>query len=158
VELPAFLCGEGWTRRERAHAYALYLGLPAALQPTVAALLGQPGICVPDVGTMLEHITAMDEPQRAELVRLQTSADAYERGCAITMALKQPPPPHPRIMLLHEVRRDLMALSRRVEHAAARYPDLPGAAEVAAFGARLAERANDIDALIEQLRKEVPVA
>jgi hypothetical protein len=34
-ELPAFLCGEGWTVRERAHAYAVYLGLPAALQPTV---------------------------------------------------------------------------------------------------------------------------
>jgi hypothetical protein len=78
VELPAFLCGDGWTRRERAHAYALYLGLPAALQPTVAALLEQPGICVPDVCTMLEHITAMDEAQRAELVRLQTSADADE--------------------------------------------------------------------------------
>jgi hypothetical protein len=44
-ELPAFLCGEGWTLRERAHTYARYLGLPAALQPTVADLLHQPGIC-----------------------------------------------------------------------------------------------------------------
>jgi hypothetical protein len=47
-ELPAFLGGDGWTTRERAHAYAVYLGLPAALQPTVEALLQQPGICVAD--------------------------------------------------------------------------------------------------------------
>jgi hypothetical protein len=39
-ELPAFLGGDGWTMRERAHAYALYLGLPAGLQPTVAARVG----------------------------------------------------------------------------------------------------------------------
>jgi hypothetical protein len=114
VELPAFLCGEDWTLRERAQAYALYLGLPADLQPTVAALLGQPGICAPDIRLMLEQITRMDEPQRQELARLQASADAYERSCAITMALNRPPPPHPRVMLLYEARRELMALSRRV--------------------------------------------
>jgi ParB-like nuclease domain len=152
-DLPAFLCGEGWTRRERAHAYARYLGLPADLQPPVAALLNQTGICVPDICAMLARITAMDETQRAELVRLQTSADAYERSCAITLALKQPPPPHPRVMLLYDVRRELVALTHRVESAATRYPDLPGAAEVAALGACLAATANKIEALIDNLRQ-----
>jgi hypothetical protein len=152
-DLPAFLGGEGWTRRERAHAYALYLGLPAEIQPPVAALLAQQGICVPDVCTMLEHITAMDEAELAELVRLQGSADAYERSCAITLALKQPPPPHPRVMLLYDVRRELVALTHRVESAATRYPDLPGAAEVAALGACLAATANKIEALIDNLRQ-----
>jgi hypothetical protein len=153
VGLPAFLCGDDWSPRERRHAYALYLALPQELQPTVAALLNQPGICVPDRITMLEHIAAMDELQRKELVRLQTSADAYERNCAITFALNRPPPPHPRIMLLYEARRELMAVSRRVEHAAARYPDLPGAAEVAARSARIAAEAHEIEALIDTLRQ-----
>jgi hypothetical protein len=155
--LPAFLTGDGWSQRERAHAYARYLGLPAALQPPVAALLGQPGICVPDVGTMLAHITAMDEAQRATLVRLQTSPDAHERSCAISFALNLPPPPHPSVMLLYDVRGELLALSRRVEHAAARYPDPPGAAEIKAWGARLAEAAHETEALIERLPKEVAI-
>jgi hypothetical protein len=38
-DLPAFFQGDGWSRRERAHAYALYLGLPADVQPTVVAVL-----------------------------------------------------------------------------------------------------------------------
>jgi transposase-like protein len=151
VELPAFLCGDDWSPRERRHAYARYRALPADLQPTVAALLNQYGICVPDCCTMLEHITTMDETQRQELVRLQTSADAYERSCAITFALDRPPPPHPCVMLLYDVRRELADQSRRLAGAAARYPDLPGVAEVTAFGARLAAVAHDADALIDTL-------
>ena len=32
--LPVFLCGDDWSPREQAHAYALYLGLPAERQPS----------------------------------------------------------------------------------------------------------------------------
>jgi hypothetical protein len=119
-ELPEFLCGEGWTMRERAHAYALYLGLPAPLQPTIDELLGQPGICPPDIVTMLEHIATMDGVQHATLTRLQTSTDAYDRSCAITMAMGRPPMPHPRLTLLRQIRAEVVALRRQIEGCRAR--------------------------------------
>jgi hypothetical protein len=88
-ELPVFLQGEGWTLYERAHAYALYLSLPADVQPTVVAVLAQPGICIPDVVTMPAHITAMDEAQREELVR-------HARGICRPLVCRLPRHPRPR--------------------------------------------------------------
>lgn len=152
-ELPAFLLGDDWSPRQRSQALAHYRSLPAALQPTVADLLEQPGICVPDIVTMLAHIAGMPAAQQAELVRLQASADAYERNCAITMALDRPPPPHPRIMLLYDVRRELLALSHRVEGTATRYPTLPGASDVVALALSLAAKAPEVEALIHTLQE-----
>jgi hypothetical protein len=56
IDLPTFLGGDDWTTPERALAYTRYLSLPPDLQPTVSALLEQPGICVPDILAMLAHI------------------------------------------------------------------------------------------------------
>ena len=104
VEAFPFMQGEEWSQKDVLDAGDLLAKLPKE-QEGIAVLLDQPGIPATKAVLMLANLVHNKTPkERENIYGLARSQDIHEREEGLSLALQEPPPPDPGILLLLDAR------------------------------------------------------